>query len=177
NAVELNPALYIPGNCAAGQYGLVSAGPCSSLSNINIRRILNLANPAAAAPLGYVTQFDDGGTQGYHGLLVSTNWRLRKGISLNANYTWSHCIGLAVNTLLNPGGNYLHQAGQNVGPVNRNLDVGDCATDRRHIANITMVAQTPTFSNKVMRLIGSGWTASTIYTVRSGSPLTVTLGS
>ena len=29
NAVELNPAEYIPGNCAAGQYGLTAAGPCT----------------------------------------------------------------------------------------------------------------------------------------------------
>ena len=26
---EENPSVYIPGNCAAGQYGLTAAGPCS----------------------------------------------------------------------------------------------------------------------------------------------------
>ena len=29
---EENPAIYIPGNCVAGQYGLTAAGPCSNTS-------------------------------------------------------------------------------------------------------------------------------------------------
>src|SRR6202521_3941757 len=66
NAVELNPAIYIPGACDAGQYGLPSPGPCSTAANINQRRVLNLTNPQI--PLGYLTQYDDGGTQGYNGL-------------------------------------------------------------------------------------------------------------
>ena len=28
-AQELNPAVYIPGTCQAGQYGLAAGGPCS----------------------------------------------------------------------------------------------------------------------------------------------------
>jgi carboxypeptidase family protein len=188
NAVELNPAQYIPGNCPAGQYGLTAPGPCSNGSNVNQRRLLYLANPATAGALGYLTQYDDGGTQNYHGLLLNTSWRLGQSLNLAANYTWSHCIGLPVITLLNPGANYVHQAFQNNGPVNRNLDVGNCgsaaqgggvsagALDRRHIVNLTLVYQTPKFAGRALRTVATGWTLSTIYTGRTGQPLTIFTG-
>src|SRR2546426_965653 len=31
--IDLNPARFIAGNCAAGQFGLTAAGPCSTASN------------------------------------------------------------------------------------------------------------------------------------------------
>ncbi|PWT99915.1 MAG: hypothetical protein C5B51_26175 [Terriglobia bacterium] len=176
NAVELNPAIYVPGNCAAGQYGLTAPGPCTSGANVNQRRVLNQANPQI--PLGYLTQYDDGGTQTYNGLLLSTNWRLQNNLSLNANYTWSHCVGLPVITLLNPGANYIHGGyGQNVGPANRNLDIGDCLQDRRQIANVTLVYQTPRFANTVARMLGTGWTFGTTIVGRTGAPLTIVTGA
>jgi len=175
NAIELNPAQYIPGNCVAGQYGLVAPGPCSNGGNVNQRRILNLANPAAN--LGYLTQYDDGGTQGYNGLLLETRWRAGRNVNINANYTWSHCIGLPVITLLNPGANYVHQAYQNNGPGNRNLDVGPCDQDRRQIFNTTAVFQTPGFSNRTLNVLAAGWSFSTIFSARSGRPLNILLGN
>ncbi len=170
NAVELNPAQYIAGNCVAGQYGLTAPGPCTTSSNVNQRRLLNLSVPGTQ--LGYISQYDDGGTQGYNGLLLATNWRVGSHVNLNFNYTWSHCIGLPLITLLNPGANYIHQAYQNIGPANRNLDVGDCLQDRRQVANITLVAQTPRFQNRFARMIGSGWTFGSTVVARTGDPLT-----
>ena len=176
NAIELNPAQYIPGNCAAGQYGLVAPGPCSTAGNVNQRRILNQVSPQTN--LSYITQYDDGGTQGYNGMLLETRWRAGRSVNLNANYTWSHCIGLPVITLLNPGANYVHQAYQNNGSTNRNLDMGDCVQDRRQIVNLTTVLQTPNFAGShALHLAGSGWTFSTIFSARSGQPLTVFLGN
>ena len=91
-----------------------------------------------------MTQYDDGGTQGYNGLLLTSTVRLRSNVNLNANYTWSHCIGLPLINLWNPGANYIHQGyGQNIAPADRNLDMGDCNFDRRQIANVTLVAQSP----------------------------------
>ena len=180
-AVELNPAVYIPGNCVAGQYGLTAPGLCTQASNINQRRVLNLASPNTP-PLSYITQYDDGGTQGYNGLLLSTTWRLGKQVNLNGNYTWSHCIGLPLpyvpaTNALNPGANYVHQGyGQNIGPADRNLDVGDCYSDRRQVGNLTMVYQTPKVSNHVARLLTSNWTFGSTFVVRSGAPLTLLSG-
>src|ERR1019366_2439954 len=73
--VELNPGVYIPGNCVAGQYGLAAAGPCSTTGNVNARRVLNLANPVAATAISNVTAYDSGATANYNGMLVSENWR------------------------------------------------------------------------------------------------------
>ena len=182
DAIEDNPGQYIPGNCVAGQYGLTAPGPCTQTSNLNNRRILNLAVPGTQ--LGYITQYDTGGTQGYNGLLLTTNWRLGSNVSLNANYTWSHCIGAPVlGTLagtafngLNPGAVYQNEPYQNVGPVNRDIDTGNCGQDRRQVANVTLVAQTPQFSNRVTRMVASGWTASTTIVARTGAPLNITTG-
>ena len=177
NALELNPAQFLGlGPCTLNTAtGPVSYPVCSTPSNINQRRILNLANPQAN--LGYITQYDDGGTQGYNGLILDARWRHGQNLSLNANYTWSHCIGLPTITLLNPGANYVHQAYQNNGPINRNLDVGNCGSDRRQIFNATLVAKTPTFTNSTLRAVASGWSFSTIYQQRSGSPLNIIMGA
>jgi hypothetical protein len=164
NAVELNPGVFVPGT------GNTTA------ANLNQRRALNLAVPGTQ--LGYLTQYDDGGTQGYNGLLLSTNWRLRSNASVNVNYTWSRCIGLPLITLLNPGANYIHQGyGQNIGPANRNADVGDCAQDRRQVANVSLVAKSPKFSSRFARIAGGGWTFASTVVARSGAPLTIVTGA
>jgi hypothetical protein len=177
NAIELNPALYLGlGSCTLNTAtGPVSYPVCSTLANINQRRVLNLANPQAN--LGYLTQYDDGGTQGYNGMLLDMRWRHGRNLNFNTNYTWSHCIGLPVITLLNPGANYVHQAYQNNGPINRNLDIGNCSQDRRQIFNSTMVATIPAFSSGALRAVASDWTFSTSFSARSGQPLNVTVGS
>ena len=63
NAVELNPAQFLGlGPCTLQTTsGPVSYPVCSTSTNIDQRRLLNLINPQAN--LSYVTQFDDGGTQ------------------------------------------------------------------------------------------------------------------
>jgi hypothetical protein len=156
----LNPALFVPGNCVAGQYGLTAPGPCSSLANVNQRRLLQLANPAGTQNmLGSMDSFDDSGTLNYHGLLLSAT--LRKGnVNLSGNYTWSHCRGMPYIGTSNIGSTYEHAPYQNNGPQNRYLEYGDCigsSLDIRHIANITLVAGTPTFSSPWKRrlLVGS----------------------
>jgi hypothetical protein len=183
-AIELNPALYIPGNCAAGQYGLFAPGPCSQASNVNQRRVLYLQDPVKSMNLGYLTQLDDSGDQHYNGLLLNTTWRVGRTVNLAANYTWSHCFGLPWTSLTNNGANYLHQPYQNNGPVDIDLDKGPCSSsdnfgtsiDIRHIANVTLVVNTPTFDGTWARRLGSGWTLATVVRANSGTPLTPILG-
>ena len=155
---ELNPAIVVP-------------GIASSTATTNQRRILSLFDPVRAANIGYVTAYDSGSTQQYHGMLLNTTWRPSSGVNINANYTWSHCIGDFVhgNNVPNPGQNYFHY-------FNRSLDRGNCVGDRRHIFNLTGVAQTPRFSNSIARAAGTGWTLSGIYRYQTGQYLNVMAG-
>ena len=177
NATELNPAQFMGlGPCTLNTAtGPVPYPICSTAANVNQRRILNLANPQSN--LGYLTAYDSGGTQDYNGLLLNTSWRRGRNLNLNANYTWSHCIGLDPITLLNPGQNHVHQPYQNNGSQNRNDDMGNCAGDRRQIFNATVVAQTPRFGNRALNAAASNWSFATIYSQRTGAPLNVIIGS
>ena len=93
-------------------------------------------------------------------------------MNVSGNYTWSHCIGLPYSNVANIGAAYTHEQYQNNGPVDRHLDYGDCVVgslDQRHIVNITSVINTGKGSgNGWARRLTSGWSISTIYTVRSG---------
>ena len=85
NAFELNPALFLGlGPCTLNTAtGPVTYSTCSTASNVNQRRLLNLANPQAN--LGYLTLYDDGGTSGYNGLLLDTRIRAGQNLNLNVN--------------------------------------------------------------------------------------------
>jgi len=176
-AEEQNPALFVPGNCNAGQYGLTAPGACSTAANLNQRRLLNLANPNVA--LGYVTQYSDKGYQSYHGMLLNSRLDLGRYVNVNGNYTLSKCEGVplpAGGGLLNIGWNLQHQLYQNNGPNDISLDEGPCIPDRRHIFNLTGVVHTPDFANKVVGAIASDWTVSSVIQMRTGAPVNVVTG-
>jgi hypothetical protein len=65
--------------------------------------------------------------------------------------------------------------------VNRTLDSGNCTgnsiVDYRHIGNVTVVLNSPKFSNNWARRIGTGWTFASIVTARTGAHLTANTGS
>jgi hypothetical protein len=87
---ERNPAVFIPGNCQAGQFGLTAAGPCSNTGNLNPRRRLFLDYPnIKGTTVANVSQYIDAGTQSYHGLLLSVQRRAARGVTVGSNYTWS----------------------------------------------------------------------------------------
>jgi len=187
DSYQVNPAVYIPGTCAAGQYGLKVAGPCSSVGNQNYRRVfvLNgypgtiLANGAPA--FGYVDSFDSGATSSYNGLLLRLQRRFSKGLSVDANYTWSHCIGdLSI-------GDSTGNAGQGLAiPNNRGYDRSNCqsneigglfSADRRQIFNLTVVYQSPKLSNAWATRLLSDWKVAPIYSFKSAYWLTPFLSS
>jgi hypothetical protein len=170
--VPRNPAVLVP--CANGV--LTS---CNSVGNVNQRRLSYLNNPNITAAAA-VDEVETGGTINYNGLLLAMAKRMSKGISINANYTWSHCIGdiTQASTILAVGGGLNN-------PNNRHYDRGNCqaptldgtqALDRRHIANITAVLESPSFSNKYANMLGHGWRLSTSYRKLSGAWQTITTG-
>jgi hypothetical protein len=183
---QLNPAVYVPGTCAAGQYGLTSPGLCSTTTNTNNRRLFSIGNYpgvpiSGPGSYGYVDTFDDGGTASYNGLLLAVTKRLSKGLNLNVNYTWSHCIGdLNIGDATgNAGAGY-------VNPYNRRLDRSNCqsneiggtfSADRRQIFNSTVVYRTPKLSNSIASLALSDWVITGIYHATSAYWLTVSLST
>jgi hypothetical protein len=174
---QLNPGTLIPGA------PIVATCPATSTTqnctaNLQVRRVVSLLNPAAGKYLGPVDQFDSSGTASYNGLILSTKESLGSNVNVDFNYTWSHCIGdqtqaASVGTsedgLLEPN--------------NRRFDRGNCQTgtlggtfglDRRQIVNLTAVAQSPTFSNRLLRAAGTGWTLAGSWRANTGGYLTPT---
>jgi hypothetical protein len=181
NAVELNPGMNMGFGACTLQTptGPVSYPVCTNAGNINQRRLLNLSNPTVN--LGYITSYADIGYQDYNGLLLNSRVDIGTSVNVNANYTLSKCTGLPTpgfgGGLLNPGGNTVHQEYQNNGPADLSIDEGPCNADRRHLFNLTAVARTPNFTNKVWNAIASNWTASSVLQVRSAGPVNVVTGA
>jgi carboxypeptidase family protein len=168
---EINPATYLPqASCTLAG---VTYTPCSSDASTNARRRFALERPQDPVIMGNVASTLDAATMNYSGLLLTAQRRVAKGINVNANYTWSHCIGDAVDlTAQGP------DAGETfTSPGNRTFDRGDCNGDRRQIFNLTSVAQTPQFANPTLRKVASSWTLSGIYRRSSGSPLNILAGT
>jgi hypothetical protein len=166
-AYEGNPAIYVPGNnCSING---VTYSTCSTTSNTNQRRLLSLENPSQGAYFSNIVQTGDAGTRSYNALVLSAQHRVAKGVSVLANYTWSHCIddGQTVDTGGSTGG---WAAGR------RLLDRGNCELDRRQNFNLSTVYQTPQFSNRTVRALGTGWQVSGIVRLLSGPWLTVSSG-
>jgi hypothetical protein len=149
----------------------VTYNPCSSNANLNQRRRFSFERPQEATAFGGVNEIDDGGTQNYHGMLLSAQRSAGRGGTISVNYTLSHCIGF--------GGNGTSGSDAGAGYVdfnNRDFDRGNCDADRRHIFNLTGVTETPGFANPTLRAIATGWRLSGIYKKASGDYLTITSG-
>ena len=129
-----NPAVYIPGSCTAGGFfpapyqndpdGLKANGLCSTTANQNSRRVFTLNNYPGNAYYGYVDSFASEGTGSYNGLTLELQKRLSRGLTINTNYTWSHCISdLSV-------GNSTGNAGIGLAiPTDRKYDRSNCQSN------------------------------------------------
>jgi len=146
--------------------------PCNQAGNVNQRRELRLwaaMNKPGLLPdatlFSNIDQIVSDSTSKYDAMLLSIRGDFR-GVTVNGNYTWSHCISDRANdTVPNPNGTF--QVGR---------DRGNCGSDRRQILNLTAVAASPRFERSWLRPVASDWKLSTIYRVTSGAYLTVTSG-
>jgi hypothetical protein len=178
-----NPAVYIPGNCEAGQYALTASGPCSntSVANQRARAVLTLLNPTEGRfydrtlegdQIG-IQQGSDGGTGHYNGLKIGIQKRMSSGWSANANYTLSKCVNTG-----NPSQD-INWTVQSIpeGPdykivPNYKAEEGACSLDRRHVFNLSSVFISPGVGSGLVRAITQDWQIGLIVQARSGSPLT-----
>ena len=152
---EINPAVYIPGQ--------------STATNTNQRRVLYLMDPVKGAPYATIGEDDDGGNAHYNGLLMSIQHRFSRSFTALGNYTYSHSIGEGDfnNELTGP----IYQ-----NPSNRHGDNGNANFDHRHIFNLSLVAQSPKFKDKVLRTVAGGWQMTGLLTAQTGGYWTVTSG-
>jgi hypothetical protein len=171
-AQNLNPPVFLGlGPCTLNG---ISYTTCSSTANTDQRRRLSLENPQTGQYFGNVINTDTGGTASYNGGVLSIQRRAARGVTINANYTWSHCISDPWGT--SDAGSTLNFQGY-TDPDNRRFDRGNCSigtVDQRHLFNLSAVAETPRFSNSTLRTVGSGWRLSTIFRILSGDHLSVT---
>ncbi|PWT97913.1 MAG: hypothetical protein C5B51_30380 [Terriglobia bacterium] len=183
SSFQVNPAVFVPGTCQAGQYGLAAPGLCSPAGNTNsaFRRRFALAGYTGAEYFGQLESLDSGGTGNYNGLVVAVTKRLSKGLLLNTNYTWSHCISdLSIGDSTGNAG-----AGMLI-PDNRRYDRSNCqsneiggtfSSDRRHIFNATVVYEVPKFASRGLRMVASGWKFAEIFRTTSAYLVTPGLSS
>jgi hypothetical protein len=151
---ELDPAVYSPG---------------ATTATTEARRVFNLANPATGKYYGSTIVVDDSGNASYNGLLLAANHRFSRNFSVLANYTLSHCLnqGEANQDIVN-----MYQDASN-----RMAEWGNCAQDRRHIFNLSVVAQSPRFASKWIQQLAGNWQVSGIFNYQSGAWLSVTDGT
>jgi hypothetical protein len=168
---ELNPQVFIPGTCAAGQYGLTAPGPCSSTSanNTAARRLLTLANPAWGPSYSTIAYLDAGATSSYNGMILSAQHRMSDHFSMLANWTYSHCLADPSTTELT-GPSY-------VDPNNRSADRSNCSSDHREQINISGVLTTPVVHHRWLGMLANGWQAAPIFHWSTGNLTTVTYGT
>jgi len=151
---DMNPAIYIPGTCGGS--------PCSTTDNIDQRRLLYLINPTTGSQISDIYQLDAGSNGTYEALLLKVQHRFSNNYTILGNYTYSHCISEG-DFQGDMGGAYTQN------PFNRNAERGNCGFDLRHIFNLTVIAQSPHFSNSWANRVLGNWQISPVVAYHSGS--------
>ena len=169
---NVNPAVFLGlGPCTIQTAaGPVSYTTCSTVANQQNRRVLPLENPVNGQYYSAIGQIDDGGTAEYEGLFLSAQKRLSHGVTAQANYTWSHCISDVYNGNASSTGNA--PAG------NRRQFRSNCiGVDLRQQFVLNLVATTPKFSGRALRILVSNWQVAPILQIKSAGELSVFTGT
>jgi len=157
---EINPAVYIPGNCGSAA--------CSTTGNTQARRVLSLANPKVGAYYSTMILAYDGVSANYNGLLASIEHRFAHNYTLLANYTWSKCLGIApVNSL---GGDVVQD------PNNVRGDYGPCTYDVPFLFNTSVVYASHFGNGGLVSHLLSNWSLAPLMRYSSGLPANPTTG-
>ncbi|MBK9166622.1 MAG: TonB-dependent receptor [Bryobacterales bacterium] len=138
--------------------------PGATLGNLQQRRPFNQFNS--------ILQTDAGSNSSYHALQVSVERRMTKGLSFEANYTWSKSIDEWSFDPV-PG-----QQGAISPPFSRSFVRGLSDFDVRHrlIASHVWVLPAMTSSPGLIRHTIGGWESTGIWTFQDGLPFSVTAG-
>jgi len=173
---DLNYGIYFPGGPCTIRGASYST--CSATSNLDPRRRFSFDRTQEATAFGGVTDTNDAGTQNYHAMLLSIQRTVARGATVSGNYTWSRCIATTWDARMGSTADSRYVADNGVAGYATNwvLAHGDCPADRRQVLNITAVADSPQFSNRVLHTVGTGWRLAGIYKKATGESLTITSG-
>ena len=144
--LQLNPAIYIPGQ--------------STEANTQQRRIY--------PSFGFVNSINSGVNSNYHALQLTGERRLSRGLSLLANFTWSHALNdFGPNG--QPGA-----AGTNSCSCGRYFDYGPDAGDVNKIARLSGSYTLPGIHRKgIGGLAANGWSLTGSANWQTGFPFTI----
>jgi hypothetical protein len=134
------------------------------------------ANPySAGAPVQYM---DSNGFSDYHALQIDLRQRTWHGLEFDANYTWSHTLGLATPNdweAANPSIYTLRDLGLSYGPT---------LYDLRHVVHASVTAELPFGKGRhwmnqggILNEVLGGWNIGDILTFQTGAPVRITGGS
>ncbi|HWB99673.1 MAG TPA: hypothetical protein VG672_23360 [Bryobacteraceae bacterium] len=111
---------------------------------------------------GNLTEQAWGGSTNYHSLQTQVQHRFRSGFEINANYTWSHALGVTSFQPL-----VANNLAYNYGPL---------STDRRHVFSLNWVYNLPgpgrALHSKALGIFTDHWVLAGIIQAQSGSPFT-----
>ena len=137
-----------------------------------------LSGPALASTTQcfYCYAYTSDGFSNYNAMVVTAQKRYYAGLTLNANFTWSHALGI-----ISTGQSYtLDNAGN---PFNLNSDYGPQYFDRRFVFNLLSTYQLPfgkghrLGQGSILSRIVGGWSLSPIFSIASGLPINFATGS
>jgi hypothetical protein len=157
-------------------------GPCGPMTGLqygNYPINFFVVNPYSIKGTGDdlgVSLMTDAGYSNYNSLQVDFRQRMWRGIAFNANYTWSHTLGVATPddwTAAWPAYT-LRDLRQSYGPTR---------FDIRHVFNVLGTFDLPfgkgrqwMNKNAILDKFIGGWTIGSIYRYRAGNPVRVTGG-
>jgi len=124
-----------------------------------------------------LTEVNTGANAGYNSLQFSVEQRIRYGLTLLANYTWSKALdNLPYNqaaTSIGAGNSYVYPT---YIPNFKRLDYGPSDFDHRNVVSMSYVYTIPGFADSspaAVRYIVNGWETAGIFAFNSGDPLTI----
>ena len=126
---------------------------------------------------GTITEANTGGNTNFNSLQISAEQRVRYGLTLLMNYTWSRAMN---NMPWNQAATSIGNNNSYVYPINapnfKALDYGPADFNHTNITALSYVYDVPKFLNNgpgVVRYILNGWSTTGLFQYRSGDPLTI----
>jgi len=125
----------------------------------------------------YITAANTGGNTSFNSLQISAEQRMRYGLNVLFNYTWSKALD---NMPWNQAATSIGGGNSFVEPITvpnfKALDYGPADFDHRNVTALSYVYEIPKFLNDApgaVRYVVNGWGTSGIFQYRSGDPLTI----